>query len=90
MGWDVRESPRQVNSVSQVDEDLDMVPTYWLSVERAQQMNNGLCQHFCLGEDYSSTSHPDAKQFSSSLYVPDTLRAATPMLELRASLYETL
>ena len=28
--WGIRESPRQANSVSQVDGNSDMVPTYWL------------------------------------------------------------
>ena len=35
-----------VNNVSQVDRDSDMVPTCWLSQERAQKRNNGLCQPF--------------------------------------------
>ena len=27
-----------------------MAPACWLCGERAQKRNNGLCQHFCLGE----------------------------------------
>ena len=37
-----------------------------LSRGRAQQRNNGLCQHFCLGESCPPSSRPDAGQCSSS------------------------
>lgn len=59
----------RVNSKSQVNEDSDMVPTCWIC-GRAQRRNNNLCQHFCLGEIHLSSSYPDAKEFSSSLYIP--------------------
>ena len=38
------------NSVGQADGDSDMLPSCQLCEGRAQQRNNGLCQHFCLGE----------------------------------------
>ena len=43
-------------------------------------MKTGLSQCFCLGENYPPSSHPDARQFSSSPYVHDAFQAA---LELR-------
>ena len=46
-------------NVSQVDGDSDMVPACWLCGERAQQMNNGLCQYFCLEDSCPSSPHPN-------------------------------
>ena len=60
--------------MNQIDRLSDMAPVCWLSRGRAHQRNNGLCQHFCLGE--ISSSHPDARQFSSSLYVSGAAQAA--------------
>ena len=45
----------EANSVSQVDGFSVMVPAcwrLWLCWGRAQKRNNGLCQHFCLGESW--------------------------------------
>ena len=55
---------------SQVDEDRDTVPICQLCRRRAQKRNNGLCQHFSLGDSSLSSSHPVAKQISFYLYVP--------------------
>ena len=70
----------KVNCVSQVDGDSAMAPALWLCVGRAQKRNNGLCQHFCLGENCSFSSGTNARQLTSSLYVPDA-----PVLELRTN-----
>ena len=50
VGKCLRESPWQSYSISQVDGDSDMVLTCCLWGDRAQQRNNGFCQHFCLGK----------------------------------------
>ena len=54
IGWGRASGNHQggANSVSQVDGVSDVVPACWLCVGRAQKRNNGLCQHFCLGESY--------------------------------------
>ncbi|KAF6100016.1 hypothetical protein HJG60_011727 [Phyllostomus discolor] len=58
----------RANSVSsQVDGDSDVVPAC-SDRGRAQQRNNGLCQHFCIGENFPSSPRPEARQFSSSPY----------------------
>ena len=73
------------NSVSQVDEASDMAPTCPLCGSRAQKRNNGLCQHFCVGEKLSPSSRPDARHCSSSLYVSGAFQAAALVLELSGS-----
>ena len=62
-----------------------MAPTTGSLEERTQKRNNGLYQHFRLKESYPSNSHPNARQFSSSLYVPGAFEASSPELELGAS-----
>lgn len=44
-------------------------------LERAQQMNIGLFQNFCVGESYPSSSHPGSRQVCSSPNVPDFFQA---------------
>ena len=56
---------QQCDSVSQADGESDP----W---GRTQKRNSGFCQHFFPGESCPSSPHPDAQQFSSSLYVPGT------------------
>ena len=52
VGWDETSGNNQsgVNSVSQVDVVAYVAPASWLCWERDQKRNDGLCQHFCLGE----------------------------------------
>lgn len=57
------------NYVSHIDRDSNLVPTFTLYTKRAQKSNNGLCQ-LCLGESCPSSFCPDARQFTSALYVP--------------------
>ena len=45
------------NYLSQVNENLDMVPACHLFEGKAQQRNNCLCEYFCLGESCTSSSH---------------------------------
>ena len=63
VGWNLRESQGWVNSVSQVDKDTDMAPACWFCEGRVYQRNNGLYQHFCLGESCPPCpkSYPDAR-----------------------------
>ena len=70
------------DSVSLVAGDSVMVPTCTCR-GRAQEMSNGFCQHFCLGESCPSNSCPKARQFSYSRHVPVGFPAAAPVLELR-------
>ena len=72
------------NSVSQVmKSQICICPqALW---RRAQQSNNGLCQHFCLRECCPSSSCPVASYFSLSLYVSSAFQAADPALEPRGS-----
>ena len=60
-GWDSGNHQGRVNSVSQVDRNSDMVPACWLCRRRAEERNNGLCWHFCLGKSFHSSSCPDAR-----------------------------
>ena len=69
------------NSDGQADRDSDMV----LCPGRAQKRNSVLRQHFCLGASCPFSSHPDARKFSSSLYIPGALGAVGLKLELRGS-----
>ena len=62
-----------------------MASAYQLCGEKANQKNSVLYQYFCLGESCPSSSHSDARQFSSSLYVPGAFSAAVQGLQLRAS-----
>ena len=87
VGWDgISGNPQGgANSVNQVDGDSDVEPTCQLCGEWAQERNNDLCQYFCLGESCPSSSCPEARDFSSSSYVPGTFQAAASVLELRTS-----
>ena len=49
-----------------------------------QQRNKEFCQHFYLGENDPSSTHPEARQFDSSSSVPGNPQAAPPVLELGA------
>ena len=73
------------NVVSHIDGDSDIAPVCcwgW-----AQKRNNGICQHFYLAERCLSSSGPDARQFSPSLYDPGVpSEAAAPVSEVRVSL----
>ena len=85
--WGVRFSPQgRANSNSQVVEGSGRhgvcLEALW---RKAQKRMNGLYQHFCLWDSCSSNSCPDARQFSSSLYVSGAFPAAAPMLELRVN-----
>ena len=50
---------------SQAEGDSDVVPAC-ADRGRAQERNNGLCQHFCIGQSFPSSPHLEARQFSSS------------------------
>ena len=63
----------------------EMALSCQLCGRRAHQRNKCLCQHICVGESCPSSSHPDAKQFSSSPCVSDALQAADLALEVRES-----
>ena len=71
VGWGRVSGNQQsgANSVTQVDGDLDMTPMCQICGRRAQKRNNGLCQHFYLGENSLFSSHPEGKQFRFSPYV---------------------
>lgn len=83
-GQGVSQGINRVNSVSQVDRDLDMAHTCWVCRGKAQKRNIGLCQPFFLAESSFPKSHPDAEQFSSSLNVPGSFQATAPV-DLRES-----
>ena len=51
----------RTNHPSQVDGVSDIVPACCLCAGRAQQMNSGLCQHFCLGDHCPTSPRPDAR-----------------------------
>lgn len=73
--------------------DEQYYPVWWRFIyditcacrERVQQRNNDFCQPFPMGESCLFNPHHEARQLSSSLYVPCTLQAAAPALELRES-----
>ena len=52
------------------DSDLAPASDYRLSGVRAQQIINDTYQHFSPGESCTFSSHPEARQFSSSLCIP--------------------
>ena len=47
-----------------------MLLTFRLCGGRAQNRNNGLCHHDCLGESCHGNFHPGGRQFSYLLYIP--------------------
>ena len=86
LGWDgVSELPvLQGGNSDRLTEAQDMTlacACRW----RAQQKNNGFCQYFCLGKSCPSSPRPEARYFSSSLYVSRTFQAAALVLKLRGS-----
>ena len=68
--------------VSYIDRYSDMACICMVGEGRAQQKNNGFFQHFCLGESCLSSPHPEARQLSSSPYIPGNFSAAAPVLEI--------
>lgn len=84
-GWGMASGSHQsgINCVSQIYGVSDMVPACELYGERAHQKNNGLCQHFNVGESCPASSHPNARQLISSPYIPGAFRTVVPALELR-------
>ena len=56
VGQGLKKSEGRANSVSQVDEVSDLVSACQLSEKKGPEENNGLCQHFCQGECYFSSS----------------------------------
>lgn len=89
LGWAGSQGIHQggANSVSQVDRESDMGPCGLCQgeVSEKKKKKKGFCQHICLGENRTPQPCPEARQFSSSPYVPGTLHTAAPVLELRAS-----
>lgn len=77
----------RANGVSQVGGDSDMMAicVCTLCGGTTQQMNNSFSQYFCLGESVPSSSHSEARQFSSFPYVCGTSQADAAVLEARAS-----
>lgn len=84
------ETIRVGETVSQFNGDSVMVTVYWLCGDRVQQRNNGLCQHYCLGENWLSSPGPEAKQFSSFLYVPGAFWAALEFRMRESALSQTV
>ena len=85
LGWALKlsgEGPQGIIGVEQCEPGWwsliygTHLPALSLSGESAQKRNNGLCQHFSLGESCSSSFCLDTGQFSSSAYVSGALWAA--------------
>ena len=56
VGQGLKKSEGRANSVSQVAKVSDLVSACQLSEKKGPEKNNGLCQHFCQGERYFSSS----------------------------------
>ena len=92
VGWGRASGNHQgrANIMNQVDGVSDMAPmaqpALWLCWRRAQRRNNGLCQHFCLGDSCSKAlilmlynSVPPHMSLSGAF------QSAAPELDLRGS-----
>lgn len=68
------------NNVSQVDRDLGMMPVCVSrpGAGRTQQQSSGFWQHLSLGGSCPSRPHSEARQSSSSSYVPWHLLSCCP------------
>lgn len=73
-----------VSGISQVNKDSDMAQ----SVPDCCVGGGLKKDKWSLLSLLSVSSHPDARQYSSSLYIPDSFIAAVHLLGLRASVYE--
>ena len=91
VGWGRASGNHQggANSVSQINGDSDVVPTFQLcgsaAVWRGLQKEQWPQPALLSGRKLPPTSHPDVTQFSSSPYVSDSFQSAAPMLEVWVS-----
>ena len=73
------------NSISQIDGDSDMLSSCELCMGEGSEKKQWPLPTLLSGRKLPPSSHPDARQFSSSLYDSDAFQSAAQELGLRGS-----